>query len=84
MQLKHKLALALACYGLIAILAWQTLTEAKLRGFVWIILFFFAFKSVLFWYRTTQTTTAVGGRDQQATERQAEPAAKAPSAMGNR
>ena len=82
MQVKHKLTLALACYGIIAILAWQTLTETKLRAFVWLILFFFAFKSVLFWYRTTQTE-AVGKREQHEANIAAERAAKTPRATGD-
>ena len=70
MQLKYKLALALVSYGIIAILAWQTLTETKLRSFVWLVLGFLAFKSVLFWYRTThaQELGANGRTGAQRTE----------------
>jgi hypothetical protein len=53
MQLKHKLVLALVAYAVIAFLAWQTLTEPRLQKFVWVVLGFFAFKSVLHWYRTS-------------------------------
>jgi hypothetical protein len=53
MQVKHKLLLALAAYAGIAVLAWQTLSETKLRELVWLILGFFAFKSILHWYRTS-------------------------------
>ena len=51
--MKHKLLLALGAYAGIAVLAWRTLTEPKLRGFVWLVLFFLAFKSVLHWYRSS-------------------------------
>ena len=61
MQLKHKLALALAVYGLLAILAWHTLSEMKLREFVWVVLGFFAVKSVLFWYRSSLAAKETNG-----------------------
>jgi len=51
MRLKQKLILALVAYAVVALLAWQTLTEPRLRGLVWLVLAFFAFKSVLHWYR---------------------------------
>ena len=54
MQLKHKLLVALAAYALIAVAAWRTLSETRLREFVWLMLGFFAFKSVLHWYRTSR------------------------------
>ena len=50
MQLKHKLILALLAYAAIALLAWLTLTEIKLRAFVWLIMALFAAKSLLFYY----------------------------------
>jgi len=53
MALKHKLRLALAAYAVLAVLAWQTLTEPKLQAFVWVVLGFLAFKSVLYWYKET-------------------------------
>jgi hypothetical protein len=51
MRLKNKLVLALTAYIAIAVLAWLTLSEPRLREFVWVVLGFFAFKSVLYWYR---------------------------------
>jgi hypothetical protein len=54
MQLKKKLVLALAAYAVIAILAWRTLSEPRLRQLVWLVMGFFAFKSVLYWYRTSR------------------------------
>ena len=60
MQLKHKLALALTAYVVIAILAWQTLSEPKLQAFVWVVLAFFAFKSVLYWYKETHRSGDAG------------------------
>jgi hypothetical protein len=54
MQLKNKLVLALAAYGCIAVLAWRTLSEPRMREFVWVVLGFFAFKSVLYWYRNSR------------------------------
>jgi hypothetical protein len=53
MQLKNKLVLALTAYALIAVLAWRTLSEPRMREFVWVVLGFFAFKSVLYWYRNS-------------------------------
>ncbi len=64
MQLKHKLVLALTAYAVIAILAWQTLTEPRLREFVWLILGFFAFKSVLYWYRASHASDDTSGTGQ--------------------
>ncbi len=60
MQLKHKLLLALTAYVVIALLAWQTLSEVRLREFVWLVLAFFAFKSVMHWYRETHPSSDTG------------------------
>ena len=54
MRLKHKLLLALTAYLVIAVLAWQTLSETRVREFVWLVLGFFAFKSILHWYRRSR------------------------------
>ena len=54
MRLKNKLVLALAAYAIIAVLAWRTLSEPRMREFVWVILGFFAFKSVLYWHRNSR------------------------------
>ncbi len=56
MQLKHKLVLALVAYAVIALLAWQTLSEPKLRAFVWVLMAFFAAKSLLYWFKHTQSS----------------------------
>jgi len=61
MRLKHKLALALAAYGILAFLAWHTLSEVKVREFVWVVLGFFAVKSVLFWYRSSPAVKDTSG-----------------------
>jgi apolipoprotein N-acyltransferase len=53
MSVTQKLVLAMIAYGVIAVLAWQTLTEPKVRAAVWVVLGFFAFKSLLFWYKET-------------------------------
>jgi hypothetical protein len=63
MQLKHKLLLALTAYAVIAIVAWQTLSETRLREFVWVTLGFFAFKSVWHWYRTLRAGNGGAGRE---------------------
>ncbi len=64
MQLKHKLVLALVAYAVIALLAWQTLSEPKLRAFVWVLMAFFAAKSLLYWYKEKrrQVGHGEGGR----------------------
>ena len=51
MRLKHKLVMALVLYAGIALLVWQTLSEPRMRALVWLVLAFFAFKSVLHWCR---------------------------------
>jgi len=56
MVLKYKLLLALAAYVIIAVLAWQTVTDLKLRAFVGLVLGLLAFKSLLFWYKETRAT----------------------------
>ena len=61
MRLKHKVALALAAYGILAFLAWHTLSEVRLREFVWVVLGFFAVKSVLFWYRSSLVAKDTNG-----------------------
>ena len=63
MQMKYKLFLALAAYAAIAILAWRTLNEIRLQAFVWVMMCFFAFKSVLFWYRSTRGAPKVAERE---------------------
>jgi hypothetical protein len=50
MQLKHKLGLSLLAYAALAVLAWQTLSEFRLRAFVWLVMGLFAVKSLLYWY----------------------------------
>jgi hypothetical protein len=64
MQLKHKLVLALLAYGAIAILAWQTLSEVKLRAFVWLVMGLFAAKSLLFWYSHRELPVASRRQEQ--------------------
>jgi hypothetical protein len=51
LQLQTKVVLALAGYAAIAALAWRTLTDLRLREFVWVMMAFFAFKTVMFWFR---------------------------------
>jgi 4-hydroxybenzoate polyprenyltransferase len=51
MRLKQKLVLALIAYAVVALVAGQTLSEPRLRAVVWVVLAFFAFRSVLHWYR---------------------------------
>ncbi len=58
MQLKFKLVLALVAYAVIAVLAWQTLTEPKLRAFVWVVMAFLAAKSLLYWYKESHTQSS--------------------------
>ena len=55
MALKQKLLLALVAYAVLAALAWLTLAEPKLRAFVWVVLGFLAFKSLLYWYKETHS-----------------------------
>jgi hypothetical protein len=62
MRLKHKLIGALVAYAVIALLAWQTLSEPRLRAFVWLVLAFFAFKSLLHWYREGRDGGRVGSK----------------------
>ncbi len=62
MQLKHKLVLALAAYAVIAVVAWQTLTEPRLRAFVWLMMAFFAVKSLLYWQKEKQRQAGGEGR----------------------
>ena len=47
--LMNKLSVAMGAYGLLAILAWQTLTEEKFRWGVLVILGYFAVKTLLHW-----------------------------------
>ena len=54
MSIRQKLVIALTAYAVLAIVAWQTLTEERLRLFVFAILGFFALKSVLHWRRDEQ------------------------------
>jgi apolipoprotein N-acyltransferase len=53
MSLTKKLLFALTAYAVLALLAWQTLSEPKYRALVCVLLGFFAFKSLLFWYKET-------------------------------
>jgi Zn-dependent protease with chaperone function len=54
MTVKQKLLIALTAYVVLAVLAWQTLNEERIRLFVLVILAFFAFKTVLYWRRQEQ------------------------------
>jgi hypothetical protein len=77
MQLKHKLALALAAYAVIAFLAWHTLSEPKLRAFVWLVMAFLAFKSLLHWYKETHVEALCGVSQAGARSRSPERAQRA-------
>jgi len=63
MELKHKLGLALLAYAVLAILAWQTLTEGKLRAFVWLVMGLFAVKSLLYWYSRRHSSIISGEQE---------------------
>ena len=61
MPLRIRLLLALAAYAAIALAAWKTIDEIRLRAFVWVVMGFFAVKSLLHWYRTSHMDN--GGRE---------------------
>ena len=64
MAVKQKLAIALAIYAVLALVAWQTLSEQRLRLFVFAILGFFVLKTLLHWRSgEPEKVEALGGRE---------------------
>ncbi|HLJ87944.1 MAG TPA: hypothetical protein VKZ53_14065 [Candidatus Angelobacter sp.] len=66
-----KLWAALAVYALLALIAWQTLTEPRFRLLTLVLLGFFAFKTLLHHHREEQEKAQV---DEMAAEVEEHPA----------
>ncbi len=49
--LNRKLLIALALYALLAVMVWQTMDAGRGRSLVWLLLGFFAMRSIVHWRR---------------------------------
>jgi hypothetical protein len=47
-----RLVIALVVFGALALAAWQTMEPGKFRSLTWVLLGFFAFRTVLGWARS--------------------------------